>query len=235
MVRELAALLERAGIDDQLVLVGHSSGGFNVRVFATQYPARIAGLVFADTSHEDQRPRFAAAKAPTGEMPALLPYVIPAAASVGITRLVGFGAGLSIDAIHPRLRQFVNAVRFQTSVIASSAEEYRALNASAADVRETRRTLSVPLIVLTRTHERHPAADLVWRELQADLEKISTRACRTPVENSGHLIPSERPVAVIAAIEEVVAASTAARVPSCTSLGTQVERDGARRDSALAL
>src|SRR5688572_6772992 len=115
MVRELGALLDSAGIDDQLVLVGQSYGGFNVRVFATQHPARVAGIVLADTSHEDQRRRFADAKAPTGEVPAMLPYVMPVAAALGIPRLVGFGAGLETWAIDPHLRHFVDATRCRRS------------------------------------------------------------------------------------------------------------------------
>ncbi len=217
MVRELSALLDRAGITGPLVLAGQSSGGFNIRVFATQNPSRVAGLVFADTSHEDQRARFAEAGAPAGEMPAVLPYVIPAAAAVGITRLVGFGAGLEIEKTHPDLRAYANAVRFQTTVIASSAAEYRALSASAADVRGSRRTLDVPLIVLSRTRQRHPVADQVVSALQVDLATLSTRACRTSVARSGHDVPFDRPDAVIAAIEEVSAAAAEGRPPSCTA------------------
>ena len=50
---ELAELLDRSGIGDPLVLVGASSGGFNVRVFASDHSKRVAGLVLVDASHED--------------------------------------------------------------------------------------------------------------------------------------------------------------------------------------
>ena len=52
---ELAELLGRGGIGGPVVLVGASSGGFNVRVFASDHPNRVAGLVLVDASHEDQR------------------------------------------------------------------------------------------------------------------------------------------------------------------------------------
>lgn len=34
--------------------MGHSFGGYNVRVFNGQYPNEVAGLVLADSTQEDQ-------------------------------------------------------------------------------------------------------------------------------------------------------------------------------------
>src|SRR5687768_14069294 len=47
---ELATLVDRSELDGQLVLVGASSGGFNVRVFASDHTGRIAGMVLVDAS-----------------------------------------------------------------------------------------------------------------------------------------------------------------------------------------
>jgi pimeloyl-ACP methyl ester carboxylesterase len=60
MVEELRALLAVAGVAPPYVLVGHSFGGMNVRLFATRYPAEVAGLVLVDPSHEDGRTRILA-------------------------------------------------------------------------------------------------------------------------------------------------------------------------------
>jgi pimeloyl-ACP methyl ester carboxylesterase len=35
------------------VLVGHSAGGWNLRLFASRYPSVVAGLVLVDSPHED--------------------------------------------------------------------------------------------------------------------------------------------------------------------------------------
>src|SRR5262245_17627964 len=61
IARELHQLVERGGIEESLILVGASFGGFTARVFASDYPERIAGLVLVDASHENQRERYAAA------------------------------------------------------------------------------------------------------------------------------------------------------------------------------
>src|SRR3954454_13411972 len=47
---ELAQLVDRSGIPGPLVLVGASIGGFAVRVFASVYPAKAAGLVLVDAT-----------------------------------------------------------------------------------------------------------------------------------------------------------------------------------------
>lgn len=54
IVKELHALLAASGEKGPYVLVAHSFGGYNVRVYADKYPANVAGLVLVDTSHEDQ-------------------------------------------------------------------------------------------------------------------------------------------------------------------------------------
>jgi pimeloyl-ACP methyl ester carboxylesterase len=49
MVRELHALLRRAGLRSPYVLVGHSMGGANVRLFASEHLDEVAGMVLVDS------------------------------------------------------------------------------------------------------------------------------------------------------------------------------------------
>jgi pimeloyl-ACP methyl ester carboxylesterase len=63
-VTELHALLSNAGIPGPYVLVGHSFGGLDVRLFASQYPGEVAGVVLIDASYEEQYLRFANIKSP---------------------------------------------------------------------------------------------------------------------------------------------------------------------------
>lgn len=57
-VDDLEVLLEAStDVDGPYVLVGHSFGGFVVRLFADRYPEQVVGLVLVDSVHEDQTAR----------------------------------------------------------------------------------------------------------------------------------------------------------------------------------
>lgn len=53
IARELRTALHKAKLPPPYVLVGHSMGGFHVRLFAHQFPKEVAGLVLVDPSAED--------------------------------------------------------------------------------------------------------------------------------------------------------------------------------------
>jgi pimeloyl-ACP methyl ester carboxylesterase len=53
IVAELHDLLLRARVPPPYVLVGHSFGGLNVRLFASKFPDEVSGLVLVDATPED--------------------------------------------------------------------------------------------------------------------------------------------------------------------------------------
>jgi pimeloyl-ACP methyl ester carboxylesterase len=58
MARELHALLGRAGLGSPYVLVGHSMGGINVRLFASEHFDEVAGMVLVDAMTDEQPSRY---------------------------------------------------------------------------------------------------------------------------------------------------------------------------------
>lgn len=52
---EMHTLLHNGGFSPPYVLVGHSFGGANIRMFALMYPNEVAALVFIEPAHEDYR------------------------------------------------------------------------------------------------------------------------------------------------------------------------------------
>ena len=55
---ELVLLLEKLGVTKPVMVVAHSYGALMARVFAQRHPARVAGLILVDSSHEDMAERF---------------------------------------------------------------------------------------------------------------------------------------------------------------------------------
>ena len=138
MADELSRLLDRAGIGEPLVLVGASTGGLIVRLFASERADRVAGLVLVDASHEDQEM----------EMPGIAPFV-PLLSSVGAFRLLGVSFGQPADVLEPSVRDFARATAFRASAYQATANEGLSLPQSAAEVRASRRKLTIPVVVLT--------------------------------------------------------------------------------------
>src|SRR5581483_7934196 len=54
MSEELHTLLANAGEKPPYILVGHSFGAFDVRMYAHKFPDEVAGLVLVDGSHPDE-------------------------------------------------------------------------------------------------------------------------------------------------------------------------------------
>ena len=51
--KDLHALLEKLNVPQPYILVGHSYGGGVVRLYASNHPDRMGGLILVDTQHED--------------------------------------------------------------------------------------------------------------------------------------------------------------------------------------
>jgi pimeloyl-ACP methyl ester carboxylesterase len=69
IAKELKTLLDVAGEKGPYLLVGHSFGGFNVRVFNGQYPKDVAGVVLVDASDEDEEERVESTLSPAMKTP----------------------------------------------------------------------------------------------------------------------------------------------------------------------
>lgn len=55
---DLTLLLEAADLSGPHVLVGHSFGGFVVRLYADQHPEDVVGMVLVDSTHEGELTRY---------------------------------------------------------------------------------------------------------------------------------------------------------------------------------
>jgi pimeloyl-ACP methyl ester carboxylesterase len=171
------------------VLVGASLGGFTVRVFASEYGDRVAGLVLVDASHEDQQ----------HDTPAIAP-IVPFLSSIGALRLVGVSFGLRPASLPPSVREFAEATQFRAAGYRAAADEIVHVRESAGEVRATRRKLNVPVVVVSAGR----GADAEWLNLQRDQVSLSERGCQIIAEQSGHVVVIDQPQVVVDAVRSVV-------------------------------
>jgi len=202
IAEELHGLLHAAGVAPPYILVGHSFGGFNVRLFASHYRSETSGMVLVDSGHPDQPKRMPQQLKMNAEYVRqlkLLQFTEP----IGIPRLLGdCGDSAAIRAAECTF----NDIRESTAELEMTGESASEVGAS-GDLGDT------ALIVISHdTGRRSPglpeeldkARNRVWAQMQEELSHLSTNGMLVIAKGSGHYVQNQRPEIVIEAIHDVV-------------------------------
>jgi len=190
--RELHTLLQNANIPGPYVMVGHSLGGFIVRIFAHDYASEVAGVVLVDSMNPKQVTESLSNKL------ALFSSIEAAVARFGVGQLIvklpaiASGAPPNGEAYYPL---YIRPQSLQTT-----AKEYQQLPASAAEAAAVKTFGDLPLIVLTAKLNDNPG----WPEWQNELLQLSSNSEHLFAENSGHVIQFDQPDAAVSAILKMV-------------------------------
>lgn len=224
MANELHQLLVNANIAPPYILVGHSLGGFTIRVFASQYPDEVAGMVLVDSGHEDQLERLPPEYLRLNDKQETYFSVLGFMSRFGILRLLG-NSSKGADITPPQVAKMPKEVQSlylmmlsHPSFFDTTLAELRALPETTAQVRATGSLGDLPLIVLSADSiddavlksiglgDDFPAAQLqqAFHELQAELAALSTNSMHVFVKNSTHAIPLDKPDVVIKSILDMV-------------------------------
>ena len=219
IVKELHLLLVHGQISGPYLLVGHSVGGLNMRLYAYRYPAEVAGMVLLDATSEHQFAQF-------GTYPPFFPpqavsaaeqqyLLFRGAALFGVARLALQTALFPLEdaASYPAAVQPIHlAQAAQTRYFSTQYDEVAALQESAAQVRAARTAIPsyghLPLIVLSQDYsqDHSPQGEqtaATWDALQQDLASLSSNSQHSVAPHSGHYIQLDRPDLAIAAIQSV--------------------------------
>jgi pimeloyl-ACP methyl ester carboxylesterase len=225
IVADLAAVLRAAHVPGPYVVVAHSLGSFDARLFAFTYPKQVAGLVLVDPSADWQMTRMAAV-APKFAASADAAYagLRPCAESprpperAKLCALVPANTPPEAKAfmIEARTPDYYRAVLGEMDVFAKMDSEELV---AAREALGPAPLGAKPLVILTAgsttspgmTPEDLSAIRKVWITMHDEMAALSSRGVNRIVDGSGHYIHQEKPQVVIDAVSEVVDAVRAAK------------------------
>lgn len=231
IVYELHTLLDKAGVKPPLVLVGHSYGGWLVRLYATTYPTEVAGMVLVEAGADNPLRMLGDGKLvhssdlATGRPIPPVKTANPLRVSdIPLGALSQMKAGLSEAATRanepPRNKLPAEAQRMRTWVVGQLGHVAAAVNPfedeELAGLRAERAKSQyplgdMPLIVLTRgiSEETGPDGRALEEEHRSDhtsVAAMSRNGKLTIATKSGHHVQLDQPDLVIKAIQDVLAA-----------------------------
>lgn len=211
MVHELHKLLNAAGLPGPYILVGHSFGGANVRLYASYYPEEVFGVVLVDATNENQLTVLPPPPPPNRFKTLFL-------ANEGITRFINY-----LPKNRKNYEMFPKLVQKEYLATTSSTKAIKALLGEQTYCRESLSELKEaggflgdrPLIVISAGIPLTPAETglskletiimtFIWNELQKELLTKSTRSKQIIAKKSNHMIPRYEPDIIVRAVHELV-------------------------------
>ncbi|TRV42317.1 MAG: alpha/beta hydrolase [Microcystis panniformis Mp_MB_F_20051200_S9] len=213
MVQELHTLLKKGGIAGPYLLVGHSLGGLNMRLFASQYPSEVVGVVLVDAVPANVYSRlgseFRENMAATRQMFGSLSII----SRLGILRLLLQLKGSDVapefvQKLPPSVQSVVLA-KFLPQSFNTALAESALLEKDAELVSQTSFPSHLPLVVISHglnmfSGQNVEAAESIWRQLQAETSQLSTSGSLQIADGSGHNIHIDQPQLVVDAIRKIL-------------------------------
>ena len=202
---ELHALLLAVDIAGPYVLVAHSYGGRVARLYTSQYPEDVVGLVLVDAVHEDA---FVAADAPSAAQLQMFAGANWILSRLGVGRLLGPSFLLLFDPVGAQLpeatRELIGVLVLRPNNVEGNARLAAGQMLDDDRLRSAGTLGARPLVVLTSTEQLAQVGR--WSAAQQKLSALSSNSTQIVADGS-HLIAWQHPDLVVSAIERVLAAS----------------------------
>lgn len=217
IVQELRTLLTNAGVEGPYVLVGHSFSGLSARLFASQYPKTVVGMVLVDAINENMysRPFPEFQKIMAGNLRMF--RVLSMTSQLGILRLfmqlVGTNAAPDFVRKLPSELQPMILAKFLGKTFGTAAAETASMKKSSAQVSAIGSLNDMPLMVLSHgipdmfsdlPAKEAEQAEQTWQKLQVELASLSLKSTLIIAEKSGHFVQVDQPNLVIDVIRQAV-------------------------------
>ncbi|HAA33083.1 MAG TPA: alpha/beta hydrolase [Cyanobacteria bacterium UBA8553] len=219
IVKELDILLEKAGIEPPYILVGDSFGSYNVRLYAHQFPEKVAGLVLTDGLHEEAMLKMSLSLWAL-KLFFMSGFAMSQLGSVlGIVRLLGT-VGM-FELLKKELRNFpaetlqrVKRSFYNHQHWITMWREMWNLDVSGQQVRQASNLGNIPMISVKANTFFKPsvlnfympvkAANNLRDKMHTELLKLSTDCTQLQATQSGHFVWVDEPEVIVAAIQQVL-------------------------------
>ncbi len=217
IVEELDRLLTEAKIEPPYLLVGNSFGSYNMRLYAHQFPEKVAALVLTDGLHEGEMLQLPIAVRGLKLMFLLGFWVAIVGASLGIIRLL---RRIRIfEVLKPELKQIApDRLRCITRSFCrpkhwiTMAREIWSLEQSGREVRVAKNLGNLPIVSIKSSAFFKPTlwtrlipakqADRVRDRIHEQLLRLSSRSKLLEASESSHFVWIDQPEVMIEAVRQ---------------------------------
>jgi pimeloyl-ACP methyl ester carboxylesterase len=203
-VDELRTLLRQAKIEPPFILVGHSWGGLNARLFAGQHPEEVAGLILVDALNTD----LVADTEPLGQVSKLFEFL-------NLTACLGTPRATVRSIINAPLND-PSALEFRRAMLSRTKSAhviYDELTGQSnwLSVRSAMKHLgNKPVVVISQLLEEADrvgeagAGNRQWEKDQLALVGIANNSKRIIAKTKGHNIQFNEPELIVDSVRELV-------------------------------
>ena len=206
---ELHLLLTKAGVEGPYVLAVHSISGKTARLFASQHPNGVAGMVLIDARHESVDEHLTPEQiAAEGAQQRRFQNMIGWMAKFGLVRLLWAPAWPRAlpgsENLSAETRTAIGVLQARPQQIENALAEGEGRTESDTQLRAAAPLGETPLIVLASAQSIDHLP--FWKEAQQIMAGLSSNS-RLVVAPSGHAVHFEQPALVVESIRQVVDAA----------------------------
>ncbi|WP_027632078.1 alpha/beta fold hydrolase [Clostridium hydrogeniformans] len=220
---ELDSLLEKIGIKDKFILIGHSFGGLCVQHYAKIYPYKLKGIMLIDSTSFNFEQLY---MLDTPVMKSLISIDKMVESNINSSKkskeelreqnrdIISAYENRVSDSDMKLVEEFFTSSRLHKTI----AEEFQNWDIDSNEIKDIDEFPNIPLIVIARDNKvtergwvkyNIPEKEAIlyenqWRKLQIELSELSEEGGLIIAENSDHEIYLDRPDLIIQSLKTLI-------------------------------